>query len=131
MNYLLDTHTFLWFVSNSPELSQKARQLMEDDTSNLFLSVAGIWEIGIKNSLGKLDVKGGFDTITNDLKANDIEIMFIEFNHVSIVNKLPFHHKDPFDRMIIAQSLAENMDIIGKDSDFDNYLVGKPIKQIW
>lgn len=131
MNYLLDTHTFLWFVSNSPELSQKARQLMEDDTSNLFLSVAGIWEIGIKNSLGKLDVKGGFDTITNDLKANDIEIMFIEFNHVSIVNKLPFHHKDPFDRIIIAQSLAENMDIIGKDSDFDNYLVGKPIKRIW
>ena len=131
MNYLLDTHTFLWFVSNSPELSQKARQLMEDDTSNLFLSVAGIWEIGIKNSLGKLDVKGGFDTITNDLKANDIEIMFIEFNHVSIVNKLPFHHKDPFDRMIIAQSLAENMDIIGKDSDFDNYLVVKPIKRIW
>jgi PIN domain nuclease of toxin-antitoxin system len=131
MNYLLDTHTFLWFVSNSRELSQKAKQLMEDDTSNLFLSIASIWEIGIKNSLGKLDVKGGFDTIPNDLKANDIEVMFIEFGYVSLVNKLPFYHRDPFDRIIIAHALAENMDIIGKDTDFDNYLIGKPIKRIW
>lgn len=131
MNYLLDTHTFMWFVSNSRELSQSAKELIEDDTSNLFLSIASIWEIGIKNSLGKLDVKGDFDSIPDDLKVNDIEIMFIEFEHVSLVNKLPFHHRDPFDRMIIAQALAENMDIIGKDTDFDNHLTGKPIKRIW
>lgn len=131
MNYLLDTHTFLWFVSNSPVLSQPARKLMEDGGSNLFLSIASIWEIGIKNSLGKLEVKGDFDTIPYDLKANDIEILFIEFNHASIINKLPFHHRDPFDRMIIAQAIAENMDIIGVDEEFDNYLTDKPIKRIW
>ena len=131
MNYLLDTHTFMWFVSNSRELGQRAKQLIEDDTSNLFLSVASIWEIGIKNSLGKLDVKGGFESIPDDLKVNGIDIMFFDFNHISIINKLPFHHRDPFDRMIIAQAISENMDIIGVDKEFDNYLIDTPVKRIW
>jgi len=131
MNYLLDTHTFMWFVSNSRELGQRAKQLIEDDTSNLFLSVASIWEIGIKNSLGKLDVKGGFESIPDDLKVNGIDIMFFDFNHISIINKLPFHHRDPFDRMIIAQAISENMDITGVDKEFDNYLIDTPVKRIW
>ncbi len=130
-NYLLDTHTFLWFVSDAPELSARARNLIENEEANVFLSIASIWEIAIKNSLGKLEVKGGFDSIPKDLKENDIEILQIEFEHTAISNKLPFVHSDPFDRIIIAQAIVEKMEIIGNDKVFDNYLVDKQVKRIW
>ncbi len=130
-NYLLDTHTFLWFVSDAPELSSKARNLMESEEANIFLSIASIWEIAIKNSLGKLEVKGAFDSIPKDLKENDIQILQIEFEHTAICNKLPLHHGDPFDRMYISQAIAENMDIIGTDRKFDEYLIVQKIKRIW
>ena len=87
--------------------------------------------MGIKNSLGKLDIKGGFDSIPSDMRENDIEMLPIEFNHTTIINKLPFHHRDPFDRMMIAQAIAEDMDIISVDDAFDEYLKNHGVKRIW
>lgn len=131
MNYLLDTHTFMWFVTDAPELSKKARNLMEQDDANLFLSIASIWEMAIKNSLGKLEIYTDFSTVPKDLTDNDIEFLPIKYEHTAIINRIPFHHKDPFDRMIIAQALFENMDVIGIDEKFDEYFKGTGIKRIW
>ena len=131
MNYLLDTHTFMWFVTDAPELSKKARNLMEQDDANLFLSIASVWEMAIKNSLGKLEIYNNFSTVTQDLTDNDIELLPIKYEHTAIINRIPFHHKDPFDRMIIAQALFENMDVIGVDERFDEYFKETGIKKIW
>lgn len=131
MNYLLDTHTFMWFVTDAPELSKKARNLMEQDDANLFLSIASVWEMAIKNSLGKLEIYNNFSTVTQDLTDNDIELLPIKYEHTAIINRIPFHHKDPFDRMIIAQALFENMDVIGVDERFDEYFKETGIKRIW
>lgn len=131
MNYLLDTHTFMWFVTDAPELSKKARNLMEQDDANLFLSIASVWEMAIKKSLGKLEIYNNFSTVTQDLTDNDIELLPIKYEHTAIINRIPFHHKDPFDRMIIAQALFENMDVIGVDERFDEYFKETGIKRIW
>lgn len=131
MNYLLDTHTSMWFVTDAPELSKKARNLMEQDDANLFLSIASVWEMAIKNSLGKLEIYNNFSTVTQDLTDNDIELLPIKYEHTAIINRIPFHHKDPFDRMIIAQALFENMDVIGVDERFDEYFKETGIKRIW
>ena len=131
MNYLLDTHTFMWFVTDAPELSKKARNLMKQDDANLFLSIASVWEMAIKKSLGKLEIYNNFSTVTQDLTDNDIELLPIKYEHTAIINRIPFHHKDPFDRMIIAQALFENMDVIGVDERFDEYFKETGIKRIW
>jgi len=131
MNYLLDTHTFMWFVTDAPELSKKARNLMEQNDANLFLSIASIWEMAIKNSLGKLEIYNDFSTVPKDITDNDIELLPIKYAHTAIINRIPFHHKDPFDRMIIAQALFENMNVIGIDERFDEYFKETGIKRIW
>mgnify|MGYP000051744524 CR=1 FL=1 len=131
MKCLLDSHTFLWFSDDAPELSIHAKSLILDTSVNIAISIASFWEISIKNSLGKLRLDAGFEAMLDVAQKNGFEIIHINFNHTSIINKLPFHHKDPFDRMIIAQAIAENMDIIGVDKDFDNYLVDKQIKRVW
>ena len=131
MKCILDSHTFLWFSDDAPELSIHAKSLILDTSVNIAISIASFWEISIKNSLGKLRLDAGFEAMLDVAQKNGFEIIHINFNHTSIINKLPFHHKDPFDRMIIAQAIAENMDIIGVDKDFDNYLVDKQIKRVW
>lgn len=131
MRCLLDSHTFLWFSDDAPELSAPAKSLILDATVSIAISMASFWEISIKNSLGKLRLDAGFEDLMDVAKTNGFDILSINFDHTMIVNKLPLHHRDPFDRMIIAQAIVENMNIIGKDTDFDNYLVGTPIKRIW
>lgn len=131
MKCLLDSHTFLWFSDDAPELSAHAKSLILDASVSVAVSMVSFWEISIKNSLGKLRLDAGFEALLDVVQKNGFDILHVNFDHAAILNKLPFHHRDPFDRMIIAQAIAENMDIIGKDTDFDNYLVGKPIKRIW
>ncbi len=108
MKFLIDTHTFLWFVSGAENLSKKANEQIANNDNQIFISIASLWEMAIKNSLGKLDINGGYETVINDVIANDIEILAINFQHTLIQNKLPFYHRDPFDRIIIAQAIAEN-----------------------
>lgn len=131
MQYLIDTHTFLWFVSNSKELSQPARTHIEDGNNTIFLSIASLWEISIKTALGKLSIKGSYDTVIDDVTDNSIEILPINFAHTVEQNRLPFHHRDPFDRILISQAIVENIDFITTDEIFDDYLEGSLLKRIW
>ena len=131
MQYLIDTHVFLWFVSNSKELSQTAKTLIEDGNNEIFLSIISLWEISIKTALGKLTINGKYDSVIDDVNDNAIQILPINFAHTVEQNSLPFHHRDPFDRIIISQAIVENMNFISADNIFDDYLKGKSIKRIW
>jgi PIN domain nuclease of toxin-antitoxin system len=128
MKLLLDTHTFLWFIEGSPRLSGRARALIEDEASEVFLSVASLWEIAIKISLDKLHLARPFGTlIPQQLSLNDITLLDITPDHAAGVITLPFHHRDPFDRLLIAQAQVEQMPIVGDDPAFDAYLV----RRLW
>ena len=128
MNILLDTHTFLWFIAGSDELSDKARELIEDENNRVFLSAASLWEMAIKVSLEKLTLSESFETlIPEQLALNGVEILGITVAHATQVASLPFHHRDPFDRLIIAQALEEQMPIISFDDAFDKY----GVTRIW
>jgi PIN domain nuclease of toxin-antitoxin system len=122
VNLLLDTHSFIWFVEDNLSLSSHARTLIEEPTNDVFLSIASVWEMAIKVSLGKLDLSQPFDLfIPNQLLLNDITLLDITVSHTLRVATLPFHHRDPFDRLLIAQSLVEGMPLISIDSVFDAY----------
>ncbi|MDJ0735416.1 MAG: type II toxin-antitoxin system VapC family toxin [Nostocaceae cyanobacterium] len=126
MRILLDTHSFLWFIAGNPKLSSTARSLIEDINNQRLLSVASLWEIAIKQSLGKLTLAMPFDIlIPQQLSLNSIDILHIEINHLTVVCTLPFHHRDPFDRLLIAQALVEEIPIVSADSAFDAYSVSR------
>lgn len=128
MKYLIDTHTLLWIVTNDPKLSAKAKDLYLDSENEIFISIASIWELSIKSSLGKISLEQPLDEFVDEhVKGNDIRILKIELPHVLRIENLPFYHRDPFDRLIISQSIEDNIPIIGSDKTFDSY----PIKRIW
>lgn len=122
MIYLLDTHAFLWFINDDKALSRTAKVLIEDSQNVIYLSIASIWEIAIKVSLGKLEVPSPFNTFINEqLHENSITVLEIKVEHTGRIVELPLHHRDPFDRLIIAQALNDTLPIIGKDDIFDRY----------
>ena len=119
---LLDTQLFLWMVSDAPGLSPKARKVLRDDSNDLYLSLASVWEMAIKISLGKLKLTDPVESfIPDQLQANKIRLLEIGFRHVAGVVKLPFHHRDPFDRLLISQAQAEDLPILSADKAFDLY----------
>lgn len=124
---LLDTNAFLYFINNDSELSKTAKNLLESEI-DLLISAACLWEIAIKFSIGKLSLPDSFGNfIPAQIRQNDIEILPITLSHLEKVSTLPFHHKDPFDRLIIAQSIFENLPILSSDAAFDSYR----IERIW
>jgi PIN domain nuclease of toxin-antitoxin system len=123
MDLLLDTHALLWFLSGDKPLSKTAIEKISDLSNVRYVSIAGIWEIVIKLSLGRLEIKGGFETIEDFFENNDFEILPIDFSDTKILLKLEMHHRDPFDRILIAQAIANNLTIITKDSIFSRYTV--------
>lgn len=128
MRLFLETHVFLWFIAGSSDLSNKARTLIEDPNNQRFLSVESLWEMSIKVSIGRLDIGMTFtELMQHEVYGNAIEVLQIQSEHLDALAKLPFHHKDPFDRLIIAQSLAESMPLMSKDGEFGNY----PITLLW
>ena len=128
MRLLLDTHTFLWFIDGDTALSPYARQLIEDRTNERLLSIASLWEMAIKASLGRLTLTlSCTDLVAEHVHGNAIELFEILPHHLDILTTLPFYHKDPFDRMIIAQGQAENIPILSRDSAFDDYA----IRRLW
>ena len=128
MQLLLDTHTFLWFSRASPELSVKARNLIEDTENELFLSVASPWEVGIKVSTGKLTLGRPANVFFEDrMQRSGIALLPITLAHIARVSNLPFHHRDPFDRMLIAQSLTEGIPIVSADAAFNAY----GVQRLW
>lgn len=127
MKLLIDTHTFLWFINDSSQLSADAKNLLESDV-DLLLSVVSLWEIAIKVSIGKLTLPDTYDKfIPQQLKLNDIKILPIDMTHLIVVTTLPFHHRDPFDRLLIAQAMVEKVAIVSIDKIFDRY----GIRRIW
>lgn len=122
MRYLIDTHTFLWFVTNDSKLSHDALDLIENDANAIFLSIASLWEMGIKFSIGKLKIHKPFQEFVDEqIHVNQLQLLNIEPSHITMVSILPFHHRDPFDRMLIAQAITEKMSIISADTAFDSY----------
>ncbi len=122
MRYLLDTHTLLWFISEDQKLSDKARRLILDSNSEIFLSIASLWEMAIKVNIGKLVLDKPFNQLFPDeLDSRGIEILDITIDSLVQLTALPPHHRDPFDRLIIAQALVENLLIISVDRNFDTY----------
>ena len=121
MDLLLDTHALIWFINGSEELPSKSIGLIKNIRNRCFISIASIWEIGIKLSLKKLELNCEFEELAEILDNNDIEILPISFEHIQKLLELEFHHRDPFDRIIIAQSLYEEIPIISKDRFFENY----------
>lgn len=126
MKVLLDTHTFLWFVLNSNQLSEYARQVLEDSSTDVFISPASYWEMAIKVKQGKLELLCSYDEfMKKGIVGNDFEILPVSVSHTSQLTTLPEHHRDPFDRLIIAQAIVENFPIVGNDSAFDDYGVNR------
>lgn len=124
MKLLLDTHTLLWFIAGDLRLSQTARDLIEDAANEKFVSIASLWEIAIKISIGKMSLAAPFDALfPHQLTINGFTLLPIEIKHASITTTLPFHHRDPFDRILIAQAIAENMNLVSIDVFFDDYSV--------
>ena len=126
MKYLLDTHTLLWFLKGDKKLSDGARQLIDNPHNVKFLSIASLWEIAIKVSLGKLVLDKSFERLfPEQLHFNRIQILDITVDSLIKLTTLPFHHRDPFDRLIIAQALVEGLPIIGADAAFDAYGISR------
>ena len=124
MKLLLDTHTFLWFVNDNPKLSDRLKGLIEDTNNVSYLSVASLWEMSIKFNLGKLTLDPNYEEfVDREVTTSTIQLLNIKLEHLRINATIPFHHRDPFDRLIIAQSIAEDIPIVTVDSAFDKYEV--------
>ncbi len=122
MKILMDTHAFLWFIEGDNNLSDAARSLIENNQYQKRLSIASLWEMSIKASLNRLELKTTFpNLIQNYVCNNGFDILSINAEHLEQLKRLPYYHKDPFDRLIIAQSLTENIPILTKDELFKRY----------
>jgi len=122
MRALLDTHAFLWWVIDSPELSQSARSVIGDSTNELYLSAASGWEIEIKTKLGRLEIAGDPEKlIPEQMVLNAISGLPVQMSHALHVFQLPDLHRDPFDRILIAQARLEEIPIITRDSAISQY----------
>ncbi|NJL28841.1 MAG: type II toxin-antitoxin system VapC family toxin [Thermoanaerobaculia bacterium] len=128
MRFLLDTHTFLWFVLGDARLGGSVRRLIEAPDNLCQLSTASLWEMAIKTSLGKLEILLPISRLVDEqVLGNGIDVLAIAPRHLDTLASLPFHHRDPFDRLLIAQSISENLPILGHDDTFDAY----PIERVW
>lgn len=127
MRVLLDTHAFLWGVADDPRLSLGARRAIADATER-FLSIASCWEIAIKVSCGKLTLPKPFEKfIPEQLELNPFRLLPIDLDDVARAGALPFHHRDPFDRMLAAQALNDELTIVSADPVFRKY----GVKRVW
>ena len=128
MRLLLDTHTALWLINEPEKISSKVSSLLRNDDYDLFLSAASLWEVAIKVSLGKLtELNGGVRTLIAHIAKLPIELIQITPSHIEIIESLPFIHRDPFDRALIATAKYENMTILTKDDNIQKY----DVSTIW
>ena len=121
MNLLLDTHAMLWFVSGDRRLTVTARQAIEDPQTANYVSIASWWEVALKCSLGKLRLDDPLDVFMAQRVEEGFRVLSMEMTHLPGLVKLPFHHRDPFDRLLISQALCENMPVCTGDPHFGAY----------
>jgi PIN domain nuclease of toxin-antitoxin system len=128
MECLLDTHALLWIVTDDAQLSKKARKIFLDEENEIFISIASLWEIAIKVSLKRLILGQSLNEFyIRHVIGNKIRLLDIEVEHLAELENLEFHHRDPFDRLIISQAIVEKIPILSSDKTFSNY----PIKRVW
>jgi len=127
MAALLDTHTFLWFVSGDKQLPEKIKNKILDINEPCYISIASLWEITIKIQIGKLKIDISIEDLFKYADRNQIEIVQITAEHLLVLASLPQHHNDPFDRLIVSQAISENMTLYSKDKGLKKY----KIKQEW
>ena len=128
MRLLLDTHAFLWFILDHPRLSKVARNHIAEPDNIVLVSPVTYWEIAIKISLGKYALPEPYsDFMERELESNNFQVLAIEPRHTAVLIDLPFHHRDPFDRLLIAQAQAEDIPLISIDKALDAY----PVERVW
>ena len=126
MRLLLDTHAFIWYTTDSSRLTATGRSLIDNGENDILLSTASVWEMAIKHSIGRLTFSMPFmEFIKQQIAVNRIDILEITFDHIEVVASLPLHHRDPFDRLIIAQSMAKQIPILSVDAIFDAYAIAR------
>jgi PIN domain nuclease of toxin-antitoxin system len=121
MRYLLDTHVALWLFEGNEKLSQTARDIIYDADNEIYISVLSAWEVAVKVSLNKLDFDGGSAAFLSAIETNNIDLLGVIGEYIKTVEKLPYIHRDPFDRLIISTALSENMTIITADENVQKY----------
>lgn len=127
MGFLLDTHTFLWFAAGDKQIPKSSVTIIEDNNQLCYLSIASLWEFTIKSQIGKLLKAPELNELVQTAQENNITILPINPSHLQTLSALPFHHRDPFDRIIFAQAIAENLTLISRDKIAKSYKV----KVIW
>ncbi len=124
MKLLLDTHVFIWWSGEPDKLSEKALDACENPANRLILSIVSIWEMQIKMQLGKLKLKRSLkDLVEKQQDINNLQIMPVSPNHIFMLDNLPMHHSDPFDRLLISQAIEEKLLLVSKDEKFSDYTV--------
>lgn len=121
MRILIDTHILIWLLNGDLQLSLDRREKLVDPTNHVFISIASFWEIAIKSSRGKLSLAKSIETVFAEIDRSSITILAIEPEHTLLISRLPFHHKDPFDRMIIAQAIELGIPLMSTDRNFSAY----------
>jgi PIN domain nuclease of toxin-antitoxin system len=128
MRVMIDTHIFIWYVQNSQRLNSSVVNLINDGKNDILFSTASVWEMAIKQSTGKLNLGVPYASfIEEQMRLNNMELLPIKLEHLEVVTSLPFHHRDPFDRLLISQALVENIPILSIDVAFDDY----PVQRLW
>lgn len=126
MKLLLDTHTMLWFIAGSSNMSLSARSLIEDTSHEKLVSIASIWETAVKVSTGKMTLSAPFPALfPYQLQINGFDLLPVTIEHTAVVATLPFHHRDPFDRVLTAQAIEEKLTVVSIDKIFDDYGVAR------
>ncbi|MDR2543562.1 MAG: type II toxin-antitoxin system VapC family toxin [Treponema sp.] len=126
-HYLLDTHTAMWFFNGDSAISKTAKQIIIDQSNNKYLSIVSAWELAIKIGLGKLDFNGKAAGFIRLAENNGFAILPIKDDHLTALEELPMHHRDPFDRLIIATAITEDMTLITVDENTPKY----EVSHIW
>ncbi len=123
MSLLVDTHAFLWFMAGDRRLSRAAQRAIEDSDGEWWLSAASVWELSIKSSLGRLKLPAPVDDYLAEKVQQGLRILPVEWRHAAAVERLSFHHRDPFDRLLVAQAQSERLAVVTKDPAFGKYKV--------
>ena len=125
MKLLFDTHSLIWYLEKNPRLKFSTVRLIEDSTIEILVSVGSLWEISVKSRLGKMSVPLGmtFVQLERHLRGLDFQMLNVESQHLDVLNTLPLHHRDPFDRLLIAQAIFENATLVSDDQFFPAYNV--------
>jgi len=121
MKYLLDTHVILWIAENSPLLTEKVKEVILDKNSEKYVSIASVWEVAIKLGTHKLDIGGGLSEFFHMIDDNGFFSLSLEREYLQLIPNLPNHHKDPFDRLLVATAIVENMILITMDKNIHGY----------